>query len=73
MNNNSLRYVKNKEINIRNKIQTYFLPRDIIPYSTPVPKTRPQPKRLPSPGQNNIGGIAILWETPTIVIIILIN
>lgn len=27
---------------------------------TPVPKTKPQPNILPNPGQNIIGGMAIL-------------
>lgn len=39
---------------------TYFLPRAIIPYMTPVIKRRPLPKMLLIPGHNIIGGRASL-------------
>lgn len=39
---------------------TYFLPRDIIPYTTPVEIMRPHPKTLASDGHRIIGGIPIL-------------
>lgn len=39
---------------------TYFFPIDSIPYKTPVPNIRPQPKILASPGSSIMGGIAAL-------------
>lgn len=39
---------------------TYFFPRPIIPYITPVAKIRPLPNKLPSPKQNKIPGKANL-------------
>lgn len=39
---------------------TYFLPKAIIPYRIPVPKTSPQPKILANPGYMMIGIIANL-------------
>lgn len=39
---------------------TYFLPKDSIPYNTPVPNIKPHPKILARPGSSIIGGIAAL-------------
>lgn len=39
---------------------TYFFPSDIIPYRTPVPNIRPQPKILAKLGSRRMGGIAAL-------------
>lgn len=39
---------------------TYFLPKDIIPYRTPVANIKPHPKMLANPGCKSIGGIATL-------------
>lgn len=43
------------------KIDTYFLPSDIIPYKMPVPNTKPHPNILARPGLRKIGGTAILF------------
>lgn len=42
------------------QVATYFLPIDIIPYTTPVANINPLPKKEVAPIQSKKGGIAIL-------------
>lgn len=42
------------------RLCTYFLPNDIMPYTTPAAKTNAQGNRLPKPKHRNTGNTDIL-------------